>query len=171
MPFEELSDEDLMGRFRKTLDEDIFRVLASRHYEPALRIAEQRCGDAAAAQDAVQEALIRVVRHRRRYDPSKPFAPWFHTILRNICSDLYRKAVRQQQARDAYEASLEILSPDDASIAHARALTGDLPADQAQLLDLRYQQGMSLREISNRLGCSIEAAKKRLQRVVRSLRP
>ena len=167
---DERSDETLMRIFQQTLDEDAFRVLASRYYEKALRIAELRCGDAALAQDAVQEALLRVVRHRRRYRPAKPFAPWFLTILRNVCSDMYRKRVRHERACAEYETVLPLWSADAAAMGRAEALVSDLPAEDAELLELRYVHGFTLKEVAGSLGCSLEAAKKRVQRILQRFR-
>ena len=69
---EDVSDETLMRRFCESLDDETFHTLASRYYDKALRIAKERLGRDSAAQDAVQEAMIRVVRFRRRYRPAKP---------------------------------------------------------------------------------------------------
>ncbi len=91
MPYEDQPDEALMAEFCRTLDDDVFRTLASRHYRQAIQIAQQRLGSFALAQDAVQETLIRIVRYRQRYNARQAFAPWFRSILRNVCTDIHRK--------------------------------------------------------------------------------
>lgn len=164
------TDETLMRRFRETLDGDAFRLLAERHYEHALRVADGQLGSRTAAKDAVQEALIRVVRHRRRYDPEKPFSPWFFAILRNVCADFRRKEARYARALRRF-ADL-VLSGQGGDTAWQRA--GDLlecvGREDAQLLELRYVQGLSVAETAGRMGCSVEAAKKRFQRAIGRLR-
>lgn len=163
------TDERLMGRFRDTLDEQVFRALAGRYYPQALRIAHDRLGNETAAQDAVQETLIRIVRHRRRYDPTKPFARWFFAILRNVCADLHRKEARHQQALQAFA---DWTAPPAAESATNRMLDLEvsLSTGEAELLQLRYVDGLSHAEIAGQIGCSLEAAKKRFQRILKRLR-
>jgi len=159
-----------MRRFCRSLDEDAFRVVAERHYDAALRKAVARLGDRSAAEDAVQEALIRLVRNRRRYCDGRPFAPWFYAILRNVCIDLYR---RERRYRDAVSKLPEMLpepGPDLGALDHAGALLEGLTPDAARLVRLRFFHGFSFAELARELRCSADAAKKRVQRVVRELR-
>jgi len=164
------ADEVLMRRFQETLDEASFRLLASRHYDAAVRIAQRRLGNHHNAQDAVQDALIRVVRHRRRYHSSRPFAPWFHTILRNVCTDILRQEARRTKAlANLPEAtpSLPMAAPLKERVVE---LLGGLPADGAQLLQWRFVCGMSLDELAVQCQSSQEAIKKRIQRLIHRLR-
>jgi RNA polymerase sigma-70 factor (ECF subfamily) len=170
MSDKELTDEQLMRRFRRSLDEAAFRVLADRHYDRALRIAFGRLGDRTAAEDAVQEALVRVVRNRRRYRAGKPFAPWFHTILRNVCTDIHRSELRRRRTVAAFQVMAPETVPDTRAREHAHALVDSLPPAAARLLRLRYENGFTFAELARELGCSVEAAKKRVQRVLGELR-
>ncbi|MBI5684693.1 MAG: sigma-70 family RNA polymerase sigma factor [Verrucomicrobia bacterium] len=164
------ADEVLMRRFQETMDEGVFRLLASRHYEVALRIAERRVGNHSTAQDAVQEALIRVVRYRRRYHPSRPFAPWFHTILRNVCTDMLRQEARR---RDSLQSLAEAAPPMPVSDPRQEKLVellAGLSGGNAQLLRLRYVCGFSLEELASHCQSSQEAVKKRIQRLIQRLK-
>ena len=163
------SDEALMRRFCETLDESVFRKLAERYYDRALRIAEDQLANGTTAYDAVQETFIRVVRHCKRYDPDKPFSPWFFTILRNVCADFRRKEARHL---DALHRLAEAGMPhpgNDATAARAGALLECLGGDDVRLLKWRYGQGLSVAESADRLGCTVEAAKKRFQRIIKRL--
>ena len=89
------SADALMARFQRTLDPEAFDRIVSSFLRPALAVAEQILSDAALAEDAVQEAFLRVVRRRTRYLPGKPFSSWFYTILRRVCNDMLRRRARQ----------------------------------------------------------------------------
>ena len=160
----------LMRRFCETLDEGVFRSLADRHYRGALRVAETMLDDGALAHDAVQETLVRVVRHRKRYDPDKPFAPWLFTILRNVCIDLKRKQARRFEVHRRFAELLEWPRNNDTAEVRAAALLEMLPENDARLLNLRYVEGATAVEIAGRVGCSVEAVKKRFQRIIQRLR-
>jgi len=166
------TDEALMGRFREVFDQPAFDALLSRHYRRALLVAQRLLGDHAAAEDAVQEAFVRVVRSRREFDPARSFAAWFYTILRHICTDLIRR--RARRARQVEELSQELPavefgSPVQSSTAVAELLRPLSPEDR-EILMFRVVESLPFNEIATRLGCSVEAAKKRAQRALRLLR-
>ena len=85
------TDEVLMGLFRDQFDQSAFDALLARHHSRALLVAQRVLNDRASAEDAVQEAFIRVVRSRQDFDAARSFAGWFYTILRNICTDILRR--------------------------------------------------------------------------------
>lgn len=170
---DEITDEELMRRFCESLDEEVFRALASRFHASALRRAKERLGDEHLAQDAVQETLIRLVRHRRRYDPARPFAPWFFAVLRHACDDLHRRETRQNRllrflaANQPSEAAGGAEADRRAELLECLAA---LPQREGRLLRLRYLDGLTFKELGERLGCSFEAAKKRVLRLRALLR-
>ena len=61
-----------------------------RGYVAAYRLL-QDCDEAA---DACQEAASRALAASSRYDPAKPFYPWFYRILKNHCLDRIRDRQR-----------------------------------------------------------------------------
>ena len=93
-----------------------FEGLVSAHQRRALRIAFQYLRDAAEADEAVQDAFIKVFSHIGSYREAWPFEVWFTRILINGCLDRRKARVR----RDRW------LVPADetngfASLSHARA--------------------------------------------------
>ncbi len=162
------SDEALMLAFRDTLDEALFTELMTRHYGPALHVAETRIFDSESAADAVQEAFVRVVRKRRHYD-GRRFAPWFYTILRNICTDIIRKEMRRKNKMEAFRAEVPEAAP-AVRRDEFDALIASLPPRDREALTLRYAADLSFAEIAPLLDCSEDAAKKRVQRALARLR-
>jgi RNA polymerase sigma-70 factor (ECF subfamily) len=62
-----------------------------RAYEPAgLRMAVAMMGNGEDAEDALQEAFVKAYGTLHRFDPGRPFGPWFFQILRNQCRDMLR---------------------------------------------------------------------------------
>ena len=170
LPIENVSDEILMERFCEKLDEVAFRAVAVRYYDSALNIARSKLGNDALAQDAVQETFIRIVKHRKRYNSSKSFASWFHTILRNICIDFRRKEVRYRETLNDFTNEQGSKSNDGYFKNIVRDLLGTLSCSDRDMLTLRYIHGLSFAEISERSDCSLDAAKKRVQRALRRVR-
>ena len=165
----EIADEVLMARFCATLDDAAFRELTMRYYAPALAIARGKLGSADLAQDSVQDTLIRIVKNRSKFNPKKAFAPWFYTILRNICTDYQRKEIRHRQKLENY-AELVPQQEKSGNKKHVRELLAKLPAADKEILVLRNYQGMQLTEIGDYYGISEDAAKKRAQRALKKLK-
>src|SRR5210317_2610891 len=90
------TDNVLMTRFQCHLDEGAFEQLVLTHTGPAKAVANRFLHDHALAEDAVQEAFVRVVKQRDQFIPSYAFSSWFYTILRRVCIAMLRKMKRHQ---------------------------------------------------------------------------
>jgi len=167
-----MPDERLMARFASRLDQAAFDEIVARFMRPALAVARRILSDVSLAEDAVQEALLRVIRRRSAYDASRPFAPWFYAIVRHAAVDLARRRWRQQEA----VADLAARTPRHAGVepavppAGAGHLLRHLPAAERDVLVLRVVEGMPFGEVAAALDISEEAAKKRAQRGLARLR-
>ena len=163
-----------MARFQDRLDTEAFDRLVSRFLSPALAVARQMLCDHSLAEDAVQEAFLRIVRHRARYRRSQPFSSCFYAIVRNVCVDMLRRRARQMAAIEGLGA--EMASATTAAVPDAQApfdpwqLLGDLPRGERDVLTLRIVHELPFRDVAAALGISEEAAKKRAQRGLRRLR-
>lgn len=164
-------DETLMRRFQRSGDVDCFEQLVNRFADRGRSVARQIVWDRSLADDAVQEAFLRVLRSRGRYDPARPFSTWFFTILRNVCMDMLRRLGREGQALNELAARAPRQTPSapdqPANIHHLLAALPDIERDA---LTLRVTGELSLADVGAALGISEEAAKKRVQRGLRRLR-
>src|SRR6266511_5113144 len=96
----ELSERDVI-RGAQTGDECMYRELVSRYIRPALAVAWEFTDTLDDAEDLVQEAFRRVVDALHRFEASRPFAPWFFTILRNVARNAAgKRALRLHAALD-----------------------------------------------------------------------
>ena len=62
-----------------------FEPIVTRHMRRAASFALGWVGNRDDALDLSQEAFARAYRALRRFDADRPFYPWFHRILRNLC--------------------------------------------------------------------------------------
>lgn len=136
------------------------------------RLAGLLLGNAADAEDATQEAMLRAWRSADSLrDPAKVDA-WLDGILVNVCRDRLRrrKVVRfisladgvAGTASDQFQA---VLDRDEV----VRAMR-DLDADQRIVVVLHYWGGLTLEDIADRLGWPVGTVKSRLHHALRRMR-
>ena len=96
-----------------------FGALVAIHQRRAARIAFQYLRDAADADEAVQDAFVKVFSHITTYREAWPFEVWFTRILINGCLD--RRKARGR--RDRWFPGDEITSADEARASAAGPAT------------------------------------------------
>ena len=87
--------------------------LLRRHYDRVHAVCRRIAGASRDADDAAQEAMIRVVRHLDRFDGRSSFSTWIYRIATNTALDELRKRRRRPQ--------LHVVDDDD----HARPEIAD----------------------------------------------
>jgi len=131
----------------------------------------------AEADDAVQEAFIRVYKALPQYREQEKFEPWIFRILANCCRTLLardrRRAVRlvalgTREAREVFQ------SPEVRNDAAWRSLLGSaldtLPVDQREAFLLHYVEGHSYDTMVEMTGVRQSALKMRVKRAGDRLR-
>jgi RNA polymerase sigma-70 factor (ECF subfamily) len=152
-----------------------FEELLLRHQDSAWRLAWRMLGDAAEAQDVVQEAFLKIYRSASRYRPSACFRTYLFQIVMRLCLD-----VRAKRKPDYYGDALpefadrtanpeKTLEQAERSAAIGRALAS-LPARHRAAIVLRHTEGLSYGEIAAVCGVSNKAVDSLLQRARHSLR-
>jgi RNA polymerase sigma-70 factor (ECF subfamily) len=73
---------------------DLFESLIKDAYKPAYGLAYRLTGNAAEAEDLVQESFVRAYRFFHRFDESLPFTSWLYRIMTNAHIDSVRRRGR-----------------------------------------------------------------------------
>jgi RNA polymerase sigma-70 factor (ECF subfamily) len=132
-----------------------------RGYVAAYRLL----GNPDESRDACQEAAARALSAQHRYDPTRPFYPWFYRILRNHCIDRLKQRKRMVPTPDE-PASGAAPSHGDRS-AESLAV---LPDDLREIIELRHFQDATYEEIADILSCPVGTVMSRLYRARKALR-
>ncbi len=132
---------------------DAFEVVVKTFRGRAYRAALALVGNREDALDISQEAFVKAYRAIRRFDPDRPFFPWFYRILRNLGFDRIRR--RRTRRREALPPDLadpgpgpEVLARRDEVKERVWAAIHRLSERDREILVLRHFQHMSYREIA-----------------------
>lgn len=156
----DLAFEELVTRYKKLVFNTSYRMLGS--YEEA--------------EDASQEAFIRMYRFLRRYDPQYKFSTWAMKITTNYCLDLLRKRKGETlPIEEQYDLKDEGLTPEEEYMRHEKQLMvrkaiDSLPAKYKELIILFHNKGLSYSEIMEVTGESLTIVKNRLYRARQMLK-
>jgi RNA polymerase sigma-70 factor (ECF subfamily) len=160
----------------RTGDRQAYRAIVERYMKRAYGIALTFVGSHQDAMDVSQMAFIRAYRNLRRYDPARPFFPWFYRILRNICLDHLKRA---SHSCEIPLEDIAILGTTDRDLELRQMLwraMEQLPVEQREAIMLYYFQGMSYKEVAEVLGrpigtvmSSLHYAKRKLRAVISGL--
>lgn len=157
-------------------DESAVRELYRRFGGLVFTVSMRVLGDRQRAEEATQQTFLQAWRHADRFEPGRDFAPWLATIARRAAIDLGRREARRPAN------SIEDTPADDAALSHhdpsaesiervwaVRAAIEQLDADEQELVKLQHLEGLTHREISERLGVPIGTIKSRSFRAHRRL--
>lgn len=161
-------------------DQDAMSQLYERYADPLYRYLHVRSGgDHARTEDACQDAWIRVVRAIGTYEVTgKGFPAWLFTIARNTLMDTYRRSTSRPETPTADMLRLDSPSievgPDEATLrrevaAQLAAAIRSLPAKQAQIVTLRFFDGLTVAETASVLGATEGSVKTSQHRALRTL--
>lgn len=174
-----LSDAALMARVVAG-DDEAFAHLVRRYEHGLYNYLRRMTQNDALTADLVQETWLRVFQHAHRYDTRRAFSTWLFTIAHHCCLDALRW--RQRLDRHTTSATYQVpsLSPqrpdpqealrDKEMLDAVHAAVQALPESQRAVLLLRHYHGLSYRDISEVVQCSLGTVKSRLHHAVRRLR-
>ena len=161
-------------------DAAAFATLVRPHEELAFRTAYLITRNAAEAQEAAQDALVKAHRALRRFRRDAPFRPWFLTIVGNEARNRLRASGRRDALvlRAAFEqdpSGVTAPSPEGAVLAAETraallAAVERLPDEQRVAVTCRYFLELSEAETATVLGVRPGTVKSRLSRGLERLR-
>jgi RNA polymerase sigma-70 factor (ECF subfamily) len=154
----------------------MMRVLYNEHAAALWRYALRLTGDAARAEDVVQETLLRAWRHPEvTADIDRSARAWLFTVARNMIIDERRSArFRNETDVPDPEHVADFASPDEVNTALDRILIGtalgQLSDEHRAVVRRAYYQGWTTGQIAADLQIPEGTVKSRLHYAVRALR-
>ncbi|HEY7660265.1 MAG TPA: sigma-70 family RNA polymerase sigma factor [Actinomycetota bacterium] len=174
-------DRELVHRIGRG-DDEAFRDLFGRYAPSALALARRIVRQPFLAEEIVQEAYLAVWRNPSAYDQRRgSVRAWLMGMVHHRAVDAVRREETQRRRVEDARASDPIVVDDPADevarevdVPHERrairAALDELPAEQRQVIELMYFDGLSQSTISERLGLPLGTVKSRTLLGMRRLR-
>lgn len=178
-----MTDEQLVKAYAKGNNE-AFDTLLKRHQDRVFNYILRIIKNEDLANDIFQETFVKAILtiKQGRYTENGKFPAWISRIAHNLIIDYYRqeKSENMQSTdiedvnilnrKDLCEATVE-----DDIIARqimddVKYLIRELPELQREVLNMRYYQNMSFKEIAEKTGVSINTALGRMRYAIINLR-
>ena len=155
-------------------NEALIRALYAEHGKALLAYATRLTGDRPAAEDVVQETLIRAWRHPEIVSNARgSVRGWLLTVARDIVTDRYRaKAARPTEVAES-ESTPPIAHDHADAVVESMAMTealDQLSPDHREVLVEIYYRGRTVPETAGRLGIPEGTVKSRAHYALKALR-
>ncbi len=170
-------------------DQELMRIVQGGDLSPASELYDRYSGriynfafrflrNAEAAEDAVQEVFMKMIKHANQFHGDAKLSTWLFSITANWCRDYLRKADNKPKESDDVLITLaapQELNPDrtleqrENEVMVRKALALLTPEQREAILLSRYQ-GLSYAEIAQISGCSEGAVKTRVFRAMETLK-
>lgn len=178
-----LTDDQLVASYAKG-DNAAFDMLLSRHQEKVHNYIFHMVKDEDLAEDIFQETFVKAITtiRQNRYSGDGKFAAWITRIAHNLIIDHFRQAqgistvstdnveANVLNRRDLSEGSIEDDMIESQILSDVKNLVVGLPADQKAVVEMRFYENMSFKEIAQRTGVSINTALGRMRYAILNMR-
>ena len=150
-------------------EEAAWREFHAQYFDRLLRYLLVVCrGDEHAARESLQAALVKIVRHVRRFEHEEAWWSWLTVVARTCVIDGARRQSRYRALLERYAGLFS--APETA--AHDEPLPelldeclGALPAAERELLTAKYHDGQTVAALAAESGCTEKAMESRLARL------
>lgn len=171
-----MSDVDLHDLMTRCAagEHSAFRALARHLGGRMFALAYRLLGyNRAAAEDAVQDALIKIWVTAPNWQPTGRVEGWVSTIVHHACIDIYRKGHETDELTDTMPVFVSPSAPQELYTRERKNIlmagVNTLPDRQRQVVLLAYFGDTSNREIARTLNISVGAVESLLVRARQSL--
>jgi RNA polymerase sigma factor (sigma-70 family) len=168
-----LSDEELVKLFISTQKNSYFEVIYDRYADKIYRKCYSFLRDSAKSEDFMHDIFLKLILNLSSYKENSKFSTYIYSITYNYCIDHIRQAKKMQEVE--LEGDFE---EEDSSWAETKEMDAQklnkaldsISTEEKTVILMKYQDDLSISEISEALKISESAVKMRLKRTKEKVR-
>jgi RNA polymerase sigma factor (sigma-70 family) len=168
---DELTDEQLMIQYQEG-NELAFSLLYKKYSPKVYGYLLVRLHEKNLADDIFQLTFLKLHQSRDKFRVTLQFAPWLFTICKNAMIDATRKRKRFTAIFDELSDPVQIeqvMQPEPIASPSIPSFNG-LSDNQRQVLELRFESGLSLDEVAKEMKLTPSNARKLASRAIGKLK-
>lgn len=184
----ELTDEEVLLRYRETEDPELFAQLVRRYERELYSYLRRYLGSSEMAEDAFQAAFLQVHLKCHQFEAGRRFKPWLYAIATNQAIDAGRRNRRHQVVSLDYlgrsgqveegNVADPLISREPSPVSQAgdferdellRRALDELSDQMRTVVYLVYYQGLKYREAAEVLSIPVGTVKSRLHTAIGKL--
>ena len=165
-------DSEVIKTYLKTQASICFTLLYNRYASKIYAKCITLLKDETSAQDATQEIFVKIFMNLSKFGERARFSTWIYSITYNYCIDYIRKKKKLKNIfSDEIENAPDVPDDDIADkellemeIVELKEVLERVPVGDKAILLMKYQDDLSIREISGVLGKTESAVKMKIKR-------
>ena len=169
----ELSDDQILRKFRETRCESAFQTLVERYLGMVHGVATRLTGDPELAKEVAQDVFTIFARKADKLSPRTVIGGWLHRAATYGAAEALRRKYRYKKTMQTFTEFVEDqqsgTNPLSEILPNLDKAISKLRQSEQDAILLRFQCRLSFREIGHRLGKSEEASQKQVRRAVEKL--
>jgi len=166
-----MSDEEVISLYLKTRSSSYFTMLYSRYSGKVYSKCISLLKDEQLSDDATQDIFLKIYLNLAKFSGKSKFSTWVYSITYNYCIDYIR---RKKKERNIFSEDIENVGEQledvedhellEIEVSRLKKVMNIIPPGDRAVLLMKYQDDMSIRDISEVLEKSESAIKMKIKR-------
>jgi len=166
-----MSDEDVIKEYLATQNSAYFDILYKRYSGKIFGKCISLLKEEAKAADATQEVFMKILINLSKFSGKSKFSTWIYSITYNFCIDMIRREkkdpsmlVDDMESTYDKEDDVEDIYLLEMKVKRLKVILEEIPTMDKSILLMKYQDEMSIKEISSITNKSESAVKMKIKR-------
>ncbi|MGM0530633.1 MAG: RNA polymerase sigma factor [Bacteroidota bacterium] len=159
------NDYELIERYKQG-EKDVTGILYKKYFTKVFHKCLSFVKDESEANDLTQDILIKAIENLDKFKGTALFSTWLYSITINHCIEYMKK--KNQYKKVEIEHAMLLPEEDRSKNEYLEGFIDttlkSLSQQEKELLELKYNQGLSIKELQEKLNLSASAIKMRLKR-------
>ena len=165
------SDEEALEKYLSTQNVNYFNLLYDRYTDKVFSKCITMLRIEAKAEDACQEIFVKILLNLSKFNGKSKFSTWVYSITYNYCIDVIRKDKKRVTVGIENYPNINIIDDDlydneikETNIYRLKEILEEMDPEDRSVLMMKYQDDLSIKEISEIFNKSESAVKMKIFR-------
>lgn len=172
------SDEEIVRKYLSSQNTSYFNILYDRYTNKVYAKCISMLKDEMMAEDAVQDIFMKVLLNLSKFKENSRFSTWLYSITYNFCIDKIRRRKKEREYITAVEDIQNLDGIDDeedndileTNVLQMKVVLEKMKATDRAMLLMKYQDDLSIKDMTLILDKSESAVKMSLKRAKEKFR-